>query len=75
MVAVGDGVRVHQIERHGRDLAFKAGRAWTHVSLNGIHVREEREDLVDKSKVRFISSIHRSRTLAISPTLVLLPAI
>ena len=62
---------MHEVERHGDDLALEAGRAGTHVSLQGVLVGEESEGLGEERVVVEVTAVHRPRALTRLPRLVL----
>ena len=67
-----DRVGVHEVERHGDDLALEARRARAHVALQDVDVRVQCERLVEKLVVLHVAAVHRSRAFAGLPERIFL---
>jgi hypothetical protein len=71
--AVADGgARVHEIERHRRDLALEPGGTGADVSLESVHVRVQGAHFVQERVVLRVAAVHRPRALAGLPEAVFL---
>ena len=70
-ILLADLVAMHEGEGHRDDVRLEASHARADVSLKRVDVREERKDRVQEIVVLVIAAIHRSRTAAVFPCLVL----